>query len=73
MLFLALRMKRKDKLNSKSYLKKALFKEMVSQLNVKGYHFTPLQCENKLKTLSNRYNEIVDHNARTGQERKDWI
>jgi hypothetical protein len=64
---------RRDKLNNKSYIKKEIFKEISVLLEKKGIKCSGLQCENKLKTLINKYKEIVDHNSRTGNERKEWI
>ncbi|XP_018368557.1 PREDICTED: uncharacterized protein LOC108764712 [Trachymyrmex cornetzi] len=31
------------------------------------------QCYNKMHTLKRRYRQIVDHNAQSGNDRKEWI
>ncbi|XP_067203968.1 uncharacterized protein [Linepithema humile] len=31
------------------------------------------QCNNKMDALKRRYRQIVDHNAQSGNDRKDWI
>ncbi|XP_024879121.1 uncharacterized protein LOC112459321, partial [Temnothorax curvispinosus] len=37
------------------------------------YNFTVNQCYNKMDTLKRRYRQIIDHNAQSGNDRKQWI
>ncbi|KAG5883136.1 hypothetical protein JTB14_030966 [Gonioctena quinquepunctata] len=62
----------REKLQCPKYKKKHIFKEISDVLLEKGHQFSPLQCENKLKTLITKYREICDHNNKTGNERKTW-
>ncbi|KAG5899640.1 hypothetical protein JTB14_036013 [Gonioctena quinquepunctata] len=62
----------REKLQSPKYKKKHIFKEISDVLLEKGHQFSPLQCEDKLKTLITKYREICDHNNKTGNERKTW-
>jgi hypothetical protein len=72
-LFMQLVRECRDKLNNKSYVKKEIFKGISELLEKKRIKCSRLQYENKLKTLINKYKEIVDYNSRTGNERKEWI
>lgn len=42
-------------------------------MNEKKYNFTGNQCNNKMDALKRQYRKIVDYNAQSGNDRKDWI
>ncbi|XP_021340221.1 uncharacterized protein LOC110441422 isoform X1 [Mizuhopecten yessoensis] len=39
-------------------------------MNKKGYKYTPTQCENKFKSLKREYRNTVDHNSKSGNDKK---
>nr|XP_012235825.1 PREDICTED: uncharacterized protein LOC105680010 [Linepithema humile] len=47
---------------------------LISQrMKEKQYNFTVTQCYNKMDTLKRRYRQIIDHNAQSGNDKKEWI
>lgn len=47
---------------------------LISQrMKEKQYNFTVTQCYNKMDTLKRRYRQVIDHNAQSGNDRKEWI
>ena len=69
LLLINLAISKKEKFTDK---KRELYKDISQQMATKGASFTPLQCENKLKFLINKYKDVFDHNNKTGNFRKDW-
>ncbi|XP_021370146.1 uncharacterized protein LOC110461141 [Mizuhopecten yessoensis] len=49
---------------------KVLWKKISESMNKKGYKSTPTQCENKFKSLKREYRNTVDHNSKTGNDKK---
>ncbi|XP_060563242.1 uncharacterized protein LOC132722723 [Ruditapes philippinarum] len=47
-----------------------LWDEISAVLKEKGYIFTGKQCSNKWKSLKRDYRAVVDHNSKTGSDKK---
>lgn len=61
-----------DHLFSKGGVKKKSVWERISRkLSDLGYTFSPLQCEQKWKNLTKQYRDVVDHNAKSGNDVKE--
>lgn len=52
---------------------KKMWIDISKCMKEKKYNFTGNQCNNKMDALKRRYRQIVDHNAQSGNDRKDWI
>ncbi|XP_026826319.1 uncharacterized protein LOC105287898 isoform X3 [Ooceraea biroi] len=52
---------------------KKLWTEISQCMKEKKYKFTGSQCNNKMDALKRRYRQIIDHNAQSGNDRKEWI
>lgn len=52
---------------------KKIWIEISKCMNKKKYNFTSSQCNNKMDALKRQYRQIVDHNAQSGNDRKEWI
>ncbi|XP_024877419.1 uncharacterized protein LOC112458192 [Temnothorax curvispinosus] len=52
---------------------KKMWIEIAQRMKEKKYNFTGSQCHNKMDALKRRYRQIVDHNAQSGNDKKDWI
>lgn len=51
--------------------KKEVWKIISSEMNKMGFHFTPSQCDQKWKNLTKSYRDCVDHNSKSGNDRKE--
>ncbi|XP_066585429.1 uncharacterized protein [Prorops nasuta] len=61
--------KRKLVLERKLKSYKVLWKIIAADMNTHNYNVTPLQVENKFKTLERAYKNIVNNNRKTGRGR----
>lgn len=52
---------------------KKMWTEIFQCMKKKKYKFTGSQCNNKMDTLKRRYRQIIDHNAQSRNDRKEWI
>ncbi|KYN26682.1 hypothetical protein ALC57_03947, partial [Trachymyrmex cornetzi] len=52
---------------------KKMWIEISRCMKEKKYKFTGSQCSNKMDALKRRYRQIMDHNAQSGNDRKEWI
>lgn len=52
---------------------KKMWIKIAECMQQKKYKFTVTQLYNKMDTLKRRYRQIVDHNAQSGNDRKEWI
>ncbi|XP_011882411.1 PREDICTED: uncharacterized protein LOC105570066 isoform X2 [Vollenhovia emeryi] len=52
---------------------KKMWTEIAKCMKEKKYKFTGSQCNNKMDALKRRYRQITDHNAQSGNDRKEWI
>ncbi|XP_040072590.1 uncharacterized protein LOC115332247 [Ixodes scapularis] len=51
---------------------RTFWKGLAETLNEMGYPVTEDQCCNKWKNLKKAYKGVKDHNAKSGNDRKDW-
>ncbi|XP_071639359.1 uncharacterized protein [Temnothorax longispinosus] len=52
---------------------KKMWNIISQRMKEKQLNFTATQCYNKMDTLKRRYRQITDHNAQSGNDRKEWI
>lgn len=50
-----------------------LWNKIAEDLGKEGHKFTPNQCVNKFKSLKRDYRATVDHNSRTGNDKKTCL
>ena len=55
------------------YKKKSVWESIAKKMQDENYNVTPIQCENKWKSLTSAYRRTVDHNSRTGTCRVDQL
>ncbi|XP_024891333.1 uncharacterized protein DDB_G0286591-like [Temnothorax curvispinosus] len=55
--------------NRKLKTKKIMWQKISEIMNLKGYNVTPIQAENKYKSLERSYKNTVTHNKQTGRNR----
>ncbi|XP_070549936.1 uncharacterized protein [Ptychodera flava] len=61
----------KDKVFHKHKIHKQLWTRIKNEMQDAGYSFTADQCLNKWKSIKREYKNTVDHNSRTGNEKKN--
>ncbi|XP_061183308.1 uncharacterized protein LOC133202924 [Saccostrea echinata] len=59
------------KFTKPSMKKKEVWKIICSEMHNRGFSFTVNQCEQKWKNLTKAYRDCVDHNSKSGNERKE--
>lgn len=52
---------------------KKMWTEISQCMKQKKYKFTSSQCNNKMDALKRQYRKVIDHNAQSGNDRKEWI
>lgn len=70
-LFLDLYKQKKDDVNTrkiKTY--KLMWKYIAQEMGKEGYSVSPLQVENKFKTMERAYKNMISNNKKTGRGRK---
>ncbi|XP_011343857.1 uncharacterized protein LOC105283092 isoform X2 [Ooceraea biroi] len=53
--------------------KKKMWMNISQRMSKRNYNFTVTQLYNKMDTLKRRYRQVIDHNAQSGNDRKEWI
>uniref|UniRef100_A0A3P9INA1 Myb/SANT-like DNA-binding domain-containing protein n=1 Tax=Oryzias latipes TaxID=8090 RepID=A0A3P9INA1_ORYLA len=51
------------------YRNKAVFEEIATEMNERGYRRSRLQCQRKIKSLRAKYKEVKDWNKQSGRQR----
>ncbi|XP_062599738.1 uncharacterized protein LOC134261314, partial [Saccostrea cucullata] len=59
------------KFTKPSMKKKDVWKIICSEICNKGFSFTVNQCEQKWKNLTKAYRDCIDHNSKSGNDRKE--
>lgn len=61
-----------DHLFSKvGYKKKSIWEKISASMKGFGYNFTGLQCEQKWKNITKNYRDTIDHNSKSGNDKKE--
>ncbi|PJE78140.1 hypothetical protein CI610_02925 [invertebrate metagenome] len=63
--------KEEAKFNKPSTKKKMVWQIIARQVNERGFNFSASQCEQKWKNLTKAYRDCIDHNKRSGNDRKE--
>ncbi|XP_023247668.1 uncharacterized protein LOC111643892 [Copidosoma floridanum] len=59
-------------LDSNAMTYRQFYKILSQGLLEKGYKFSSIQCQYKIDNLKKKYKEVKDHNAKSGNNRKDF-
>jgi len=53
-------------------IQKKQWDNIASLIQKKGYKITGFKCSTKFQSLKRTYKTIMDHNKKSGNNRKDW-
>ena len=67
---LSLYKEREHRFKDKKSKKKTLWEEIAREMREQGYDYTGPQCETKFKNLKQGYTKTVDHNNKSGNDKK---
>lgn len=58
--------------NNPKSVKSLLWGKLTKEFNKHGYNASSDQCRKKIQALQNQYKNCVDHNGKSGNNRKDF-
>lgn len=64
--------KYKDKLNSGKGTVKQYWNKIARIMQEQGYEVSGLKCSTKFQALKRTYKSMIDHNKKSGNNRKEW-
>jgi hypothetical protein len=60
-----------EKFTKQGCKKNIIWQSIAVEINKMGNSFTSLQCEQKWKNLTKAFRDTVDHNSKSGNEKKE--
>ena len=60
-----------EKFTKQGCKKNIIWQSIAVEINKMGNYFTSLQCEQKWKNLTKAFRDTVDHNSKSGNEKKE--
>lgn len=72
MLLLNLYGKYKDEYNNGKGTVKQYWAKIAKEMQEKGYDVTGIKCSTKFQALKRTYKSVIDHNNKSGNNRKEW-